>query len=513
MKQKIFTLLLTFLLGYSAYAQDASDFGANDVLIADFENLNPVIVDSLWTDSLKTTPITLQSANISLGENPLPIENTSATAAKYVRPAEGWRSIFIRFDKNIVLSKTPYLQVQIYPVKDKAPEKTTITVNLINDKGEVIAIGGSKNDLPYDEWSTVSIFLGKQKSSTKFNTIEIQINNGESLSKTMDTEYYIDQIGFKAPADGVELPATIFYETFGGWIDSWANGKVPGQRQLSYIDSNGVLKYEGPGEIGTAAGFASVGGFTSGVNFTFRDLAADTVSTFIARCYGMNAKYDGYSGGGRMQFRSTIPGTLESGNIDVSGFADLNLSFGIGTQEWWAYNEQIANARPKVEISVNGGNFYEIYSNSDFLLATGNFGNFEWGQPAEYEDQIFTMVEYPFTTLQGGALTGVNTINLRMSYKAGTNFWIDDMWLSAKYVGTGIHSPGSVGKLEILPNPASNYILTPNAQKVIISDLNGRVLINAENEEKVSVINLDKGIYLVKITTDGVTKAGKLVKE
>lgn len=498
MKQKIFTLLLTFLLGYSAYAQDASDFGANDVLIADFENLNPVIVDSLWTDSLKTTPITLQSANISLGENPLPIENTSATAAKYVRPAEGWRSIFIRFDKNIVLSKTPYLQVLIYPVKDKAPEKTTITVNLINDKGEVIAIGGSKNDLPYDEWSTVSIFLGKQKSSTKFNTIEIQINNGESLSKTMDTEYYIDQIGFKAPADGVELPATIFYETFGKYNDDWQNGKVSGQTK---------------GEEGTVSAYASVGGFTSGIPWTFNDITTGTTATFVARTWGMGAKYEGASGDGRIQFNTTIPATLESGNIDVSGFADLNLSFGIGTQEWWAYDEQIANTRPKVEISVNGGNFYEIYSNSDFLLATGNFGNFEWGQPAEYEDQIFTLVEYPFTTLQGGALTGVNTINLRMSYKAGKNFWIDDMWLSAKYVGTGIHSPGSVGKLEILPNPASNYILTPNAQKVIISDLNGRVLINAENEEKVSVINLDKGIYLVKITTDGVTKAGKLVKE
>ena len=511
MKRKIFTLLFCCAVGFT-YAQDASDFGAKDILISNFENVNPLVTDSLWTDSLKTTPITTPSANITLADNPFAVENTSATAAKYVRSAGAWKALYIRLDKSIVLSKTPNFQVQIYPVAGKTPTKSSISINLINDKGDVVAVGGYKDQIVQDEWTTVTAFLGKNKSSVKYNAIEIQINNGDSVSTSMETEYYIDQIGFKATADGVELPSTIFYETFGGYIGAWSDGKVPGQHTYPY-DDNGTIKYWGPGEYGTADAFASVGGFTSGIPFTFRDLVADTVGTFVARGYGMKAQdnFLGYSGGGRMQF-SSIPGTLETGNIDVTGNTNLNLSFGLGTQEWWAYNGDIANARPKVEISVNGGNFYEIYSSSPFLLATGNFGNFDWGQPAEYEDQIFTLVEYPLTTAEGADLSNVSTINLRMAYKSGTKFWIDDLWLSGKSTNTGVNNPKSE-VFSVYPNPATKYITTQNAQKVTISDLNGRIVKEAINTEKVDVSTLAKGAYIVKVKVDNVTKIGKLIKE
>jgi hypothetical protein len=497
MKRKIFTLLFCCALGFT-YAQDASDFGANDILIANFENKNPVVTDSLWTDSLKTTPITTASANITLAENPFPVENTSATSAKYVRPAGGWRSLYIRFDRSIILSKTPYLQVQVYPVAGKSPAKSSITINLINDKGEVVGVGGYKDQIVQDEWTTVTAFLGKNKSSIKFNTIEIQLNNGDSVANIDDTEYYIDQIGFKAPTDGVELPSTIFYETFGkSYFGDWEDGKVSGQIA---------------GEMGTAALFDSIGGFTSGIHFTFKDIAADTVATFVARAWGMNANYEGASGNARIQFRSTIPGTLETGDIDVANNSDLKLSFGFGTQQYWAYDSNIAASRPKVEISVDGGNFYEIYSNSDFLLATGNFGNFDWGQPAEYEDGIFKLVEYPFTTIEGATLSPATKINLRISYKSGSNFWIDDMWLSGKSTGTGISNPKSEA-FTVYPNPATNHISTPNAQRVTIVDLNGRVVKEAFNTEKVDVRSLAKGAYIVKVKIDNVTKIGKLIKE
>jgi len=203
---------------------------------------------------------------------------------------------------------------------------------------------------------------------------------------------------------------------------------------------------------------------------------------------------------------------LKPGDIDVTGTTNLNLSFGIGTQTWWPYNGDIANARPKVEISVNGRSFYEIFSNSPFLIATGNFGNFDWGQPAEYEDQIFTLVEYPFTTIAGGALSGVNTINLRMSYKSGTEFWIDDLWLS----GRSVNSSVSAAKSEVFavyPNPATNYILTPNAQKVTIADLNGRIVKEVVNAAKVDVSSLANGVYIVKVKNGDTTEIGKLIKK
>jgi hypothetical protein len=513
MKRKIFTLLCCGALASGfAFAQDASDFGAKDILISNFEDKNPVVTDSLWTDTLKTTPITTPSANITLADNPYPLENTSPVSGKYVRPAGSWRSLYIRLNQSITLAETPNFQVQIYPVAGKTPAKSSVSINLINDKGEVVAIGGFKDQMPQDEWTTITAFLGKQKSSTKYNAIEIQINNGDSTSKVSDTEYYIDQIGFKAMADGSVLPSTVFYETFGGWIQNWEDGKVSGQHKYPKADGSG---FDGPGEYGTAAGYASVGGFTSGIPFTFRDIAADTVGTFIARGYGMKAKdnFKGYSGGGRAGFRSTIPGTLETGNIDVTGYTNLDLSFGIGTQQWWAYNSDIANTRPKVELSVNGGAFYEIYTNSEFLLATGNFGNFDWGQPAEYEDQIFTLVDYPLTTIEGADLPKINTVNLRMSYKSGTDFWIDDLWLNGKYTPTGLKDAKLENTYRIYPNPTKDYIMTPNAQKVVVTDLNGRALISLENTEKVSVASLAQGVYFVKVTSAGATKVGKLVKE
>ncbi|MDP4271267.1 MAG: T9SS type A sorting domain-containing protein [Bacteroidota bacterium] len=511
MKRKILTLLFSGALAL-AYAQDASDFGAKDILIANFEDKNPLVTDSLWMDTLKTTPVTVQSANITLADNPFAVENTSPTAAKYVRAAGGWRSIYIRLNQSIVFSQTPNFQVQVYPVAGKSPAKSNISINLINDKGEIVAVGGYKDQIPQDEWTTVTAFLGKNKSSVKFNAIQISINNGDSVAKTEDTEYYIDQIGFKAPADGVELPATVFYETFGGYIADWENGKIPGQRAYPYVDNNGVTKFDGPGEYGTAEGYASVGGFTSGIPFKFRDFAADSVGTFIARGWGMGAKYKGASGGGRMQFRSKFIGTLETGPIDVSGNTDLNLSFGLGTQLWWPYNSEIANARPKVEISVDGGNFYEIYSNSTFLQFTGEQVDLGWGLMDKYEDEIFTLVEYPFTTIEGAPLPKASTINLRMSYKSGADFWIDDLWLSGKSVLSGVSNTKS-DVFRVYPNPAVSYIKTPYAQKVVIMDLNGRVVLNAQNTDKVSVASLASGVYFVKVINDGVTKIGKLVKE
>lgn len=498
MKRKIFTLLFCVAVGFT-YAQDASDFGANDILIANFETKSPVVLDSLWTDTLKTTPITAASTSITLADNPFPLENTSATAAKYVRDTGGWKSLYIRFSESIVLSKTPNLQIQVYPVAGKSPLKSSVSINLMNDKGEVVYTGGYMNNLPQDEWSTVTAFLGKQKSSVLYNTIEIQINNGDSTATHSVTEYYIDQIGFKAPADGIELPSTIFYETFGSYNGTWQDGKAPGQTV-------------GKGEQGPISGYAAVNGFTSGIPFTFNDIAADTVANFIARTWGMGSKYEGASGNGRIMLTSKNNGTLQTGALDVTGNTNLNLSFGLGTQTWWPYNADIANARPKVEISVNEGNFYEIYSNSPFLIFTGEQVDMGWGLMDKYEDQIFTLVEYPFTTMEGAPLAEVNTINLRISYKSGTEFWIDDLWLSGKALPSSL-SATQAEAFSVYPNPASNYILTPNAAKVTITDLNGRVVKESINASKIDVSSLAKGLYIVKVKNNTETQVGKMIKK
>jgi hypothetical protein len=510
MKRKIFTLIFCCVVGFT-YAQVGSTFGPNDVLICNFEDVNLAVVDSLWMDATMTTPVTVPSANVTILDNPFPLENESSLAAKYVRPAGGWKSIFIRFDKSIALSKTPYLQVQVYPVAGKSPTSTTVDIALINDKGEIVSGGGSMGNLPQDEWTTVTVFLGKLKSSDLYNAIQITINADEELSMLGGTEYYIDQIGFKAPEDGSELPSTIFYETFGVYNDPWEKGNVPGQYVIENSDGTGVV---GPGEIGSAAAYASVGGFTSGIPFTYKDVLADTATAISARTWGMSAKYEGASGSGRLEFAKWRPGTLSTGDIDVSGNTKFNLSFGIGTQTWWPYNSEIANARPKVEISVDGGAFYEIFSNSTFLQSTGEWVVFDWGTVEKFEDQIFVLVEYPFTTVEGAPLVSAQKINVRMSYKSGETFWIDDLWLSSELLNTGLKTNKAETTFTVYPNPATDYINTKNAKKVYITDLNGHLVMQSANTDKLEVSSLAKGVYIVKVQQpDGSMKMGKFVKK
>jgi len=510
MKRKFFTFLLCSAIGFtyahkSNVATNPTNFVAGqDVIIADFENggKSPILTDSLWTDSLKTTMVTLPSANVTtIANTKVDTINSSLIVGNYLRPAAGWRSLYIRLDNTkIDFAKTPNFQLMIYPVSGKSPIKgTKIEVWLKNDKDKVPAteIAARWGDVKQDQWTTVTNFLGRLKSSVDYNVLEIQINNGDSTANASDTEYYIDQIGFKAPADGVALKSTIFNENFNGsgWQGNWSDGKV--YKQIS-------------GERGYVAQFDSIGGFSSGIHFKNIDVAADTTSIIWVREWGMGAQYSGASGGGRLGLTGNYHSTLESGDIDVKDFTDLELDFGFGTQQWWN-NGNIALARPKVEISVDGGAFYEIYESNpdvDFPLAiVDTLGN------TTYQDQLFKWVSYQFTDVDGSLLpTYVKTVNFRMSYGAGCESWVDDMW----FAGTpqnlaGIFAPKSEA-FNVYPNPTAKYITTPNAQKVSITDLNGRLVKEVFNTEKVDVSTLANGAYIVKVKTIDSTKVGKLIK-
>lgn len=493
MKRTIFTLCFLCAVAYG-FAQSASTFGAKDILLSNFETLSATMTDSLWVDTLKTTAVTTPSPYLTVVDNPLPLENESDKAAKYIRPKGAWKGLFMRFNKSINFSQTPYLQIMVYPIKDKAPAKTTVSVSLYNDKGEVISVWGSKGNIPQDEWTTVNLFAGKQKSSDKYNAIQIMINPEDSLSKLGGTEYLIDQIGFKAMGDSI-LPATVFYENFGTYHQGWQDGKVPG-----------MLK----GERGKSNIYTSIKGFTSGIPFKFMN--ADTIAVMEARTWGMGAKYEGYSSNGRIGLSNGLKGAFYTGAIDVKGYSNLNLSFGIGTQTWWPYDGAIGNARPRVEVSVNGGAFYEIFSPSLFLQKTGEKKDLGWGLMDVWEDQKFTMVEYPVTTEDGSPITSANTIELKIGYKAGSAFWIDDMWFAGKY-----NAPNAVPVLKqnsfvVSPNPAMDYILTRGYKTVSILDLNGREIITAIDAEKVNISGLSKGVYIVKAQKDATVSIGKLVK-
>jgi len=93
-------------------------------------------------------------------------------------------------------------------------------------------------------------------------------------------------------------------------------------------------------------------------------------------------------------------------------------------------------------------------------------------------------------------------------------YYFDDIQLSptTALTSTGL-STETVSKFSVYPNPATNYILTKNAQKVTILDLNGCIVKEAINSDKVDVSSLSQGTYIVKAQIGNATKIGKLIKE
>jgi hypothetical protein len=132
-------------------------------------------------------------------------------------------------------------------------------------------------------------------------------------------------------------------------------------------------------------------------------------------------------------------------------------------------------------------------------------------------------VEFNCTEFLSGGVHGWGSYNiigvlfdkdLSGGTKANDVYYFDEIKLSAtsSLPATGLSAEISA-KFSVYPNPATNYILTQNAQKVTILDLNGRVVKEAINTEKVDIRSLANGAYIVKIKIDNATKIGKFIKE
>ncbi|MDR0428005.1 MAG: T9SS type A sorting domain-containing protein [Dysgonamonadaceae bacterium] len=85
-----------------------------------------------------------------------------------------------------------------------------------------------------------------------------------------------------------------------------------------------------------------------------------------------------------------------------------------------------------------------------------------------------------------------------------------------KYDPTGINT-AAVEKKETLhfyPNPSSDIIyFSEKVLSAFIYDLKGKALFKAENTEKIDVSRLNKGIYIVRLTTQDGAVTQKLIKE
>lgn len=66
--------------------------------------------------------------------------------------------------------------------------------------------------------------------------------------------------------------------------------------------------------------------------------------------------------------------------------------------------------------------------------------------------------------------------------------------------------------IKYFPNPASDHIYIKSVQKVAIMDLNGRIVKEAINLEKVDISSLVKGVYVLKFKKDNIMYISKLIK-
>jgi nitrogen regulatory protein PII-like uncharacterized protein len=88
----------------------------------------------------------------------------------------------------------------------------------------------------------------------------------------------------------------------------------------------------------------------------------------------------------------------------------------------------------------------------------------------------------------------------------------------AIYMPTGLDTQYANEKVSINPNPAENYFQINGLEgsyKVIITDLSGKTVLIKQviNNEQVSISNLSKGIYILKLNSvEGIIER-KLVKQ
>jgi|GEM_PF-1003406 len=173
-------------------------------------------------------------------------------------------------------------------------------------------------------------------------------------------------------------------------------------------------------------------------------------------------------------------------NIDVTGHTKLKLSYEI------AVDNVGPDLVPKIEASVDGGTTWTT------LPTVVSPGGYSKAQKS--------------VALPAGSY---NTISLRMNPDAGGNDVMFDNFIITGPEKSAVSSLSSEKKdvFIVYPNPATNYILAENAQKVTITDLNGRIVKEALNSEKVDISSLSKGAYIVKVMIANSTKIGKLIKE
>ena len=186
---------------------------------------------------------------------------------------------------------------------------------------------------------------------------------------------------------------------------------------------------------------------------------------------------------------TTVDAAVIIPDINVAGYSNLQFSID-------GYREG-GSLAPILYVKVGTGAWV--------LQSTQGVGNY-WN---------WTTAVTSIKDASGVQLSNVSKISLKISSNESgtTKYYLDNIKVLGRPIITTSLSSESKEVFSVYPNPATNYILTKNAQKVTITDLNGRLVKEAFNAERVDVSSLAKGAYIVKVNVSNITKIGKLIKQ
>ncbi|HLP05376.1 MAG TPA: T9SS type A sorting domain-containing protein [Paludibacter sp.] len=174
--------------------------------------------------------------------------------------------------------------------------------------------------------------------------------------------------------------------------------------------------------------------------------------------------------------------------IDVAGFDSLKIS----------YDSHDESAQPIIDVKVGSGAWVSVPTSPQSW-------SWQWRS-------VVTLLKDE----SNNPINNVSTISVRFSHPAANALFFDNVKILGKVHDNGVATSvdGQAKNIvSVYPNPAQNYIMAPNAQKVVIADLNGRIVKTAFNTERVDISSLAQGVYVVKVTANNADKFAKLVKE
>jgi len=145
---------------------------------------------------------------------------------------------------------------------------------------------------------------------------------------------------------------------------------------------------------------------------------------------------------------------------------------------------------------------------------------FQYGQTMNFGDSIIGTPNYAYTygtSLVSSTLSHI-TQNVkyyaRISATNGTTRYYSDIFNFALF-SAGLDSLNADSGVSIYPNPATDYMLIKSikpVKKVEIYDSFGLVFLTAENESKINISKLFKGIYFVRILMGDKYVTKKMIK-